>query len=166
MTLADSGNLDGAEAAGREFAKNVDRHAILHIGAVRRRLRVHGLAVWALAVTLGVAALSIVAAGHLAVGALTAVRRLAPSVAAFLSYAGLTGGYLASTYENGTPFPFLWFAAFMLPLALIFRGWSAVGSPDLASRAGRAVLAVAATMALGFLVVESIDTTFLAGFGL
>jgi hypothetical protein len=99
-------------------------------------------------------------------GALGAVRRSAPVIAFFVIYAGLVGGYLASSYENSSSLPFLVFAAFMLPLLVIFRVWSAVGSPRPAARIGRGIMAVAATLALGFLVVEQINPTYLEGFGL
>jgi hypothetical protein len=54
----------------------------------------------------------------------------------------------------------------MLPLLVMFRVWSAVGSPHVAARAGRAFAAVTATMALGFLVVEHVNPSYLDGFGL
>jgi hypothetical protein len=76
------------------------------------------------------------------------------------------GGYLASSYENGTPLPFFLFSAAMLPLVVIFRLWGVVGSIRPGARAGRGAAAVVATLALGFLVVEHVNTTFLEGFGL
>jgi hypothetical protein len=166
MNLADHGDFDAADAAGREFAKNVDPAAIRHARAVRRRGHVHAAALGALGVALGIAALSLAAAHRMLTGALGAVRRSAPVIAFFVIYAGLVGGYLASSYENSSSLPFLVFAAFMLPLLVIFRVWSAVGSPRPAARIGRGIMAVAATLALGFLVVEQINPTYLEGFGL
>jgi hypothetical protein len=166
MTLADDGDLDAADAAGREFAGNIDPAAIKHAQAVRRRGHVHVAALGVLGVALGIAVLSLVAAYRLLPGALRAVRRIAHAVTFFLLYAGLLGGYLASIYENGRPLPFVLFAGFMLPLAVVFRMWSAVGSPRLAARAGRGLAAAAATLAVGFLVVEHVNPAYLEGFGL
>lgn len=166
LTLADAGQFDAAEAAGREFAKNVDARAITHIKAVRRRSDVNVVALLALGGVLGVAVLALVAARRRLKGAVAAVRRIAPVVAFFLVNLGLVGGYLASGYENGSPVPFLVLTALMLPLLVLFRVWSAVGSPHVAARAGRASAAVAATLALGFLVVEHVNPSYLEGFGL
>jgi hypothetical protein len=91
---------------------------------------------------------------------------MAAVVIFFLVNAGLVGGYLASRYENSSSVPFVLFAAFMLPMLVIFRAWSAVGSPRLAVRVGRGVAAAAATVALAFLVVEQVNPTYLEGFGL
>jgi hypothetical protein len=166
MTLADDGDCDAADAAGREFAKNIDPAAIKHVSAVRRRSHVHLWALGALGVSLGIAVLSLLAAHRLLRGALLAVRRIAPLLMVFFVYSGLVGGYLASCYENSSSLPFLLFAVFMLPLVAIFRMWSAVGSPRRAARVGRAVAAVSATFALGFLVVERVNPSYLQGFGM
>jgi hypothetical protein len=166
MTLADAGDFDAADAAGREFAKNIDPLAIKHASAVRRRRYVHGIALGALAGALATAVLCAALANRVLERALGAVRRAAPVIALFFVYAGLVGGYLASGYENSSPLPFLWFAALMLPVVVIFRAWSAVGSPRPAARLGRGVFAVAAALALGFLVVERINPIYLEGFGL
>jgi hypothetical protein len=166
MTLADAGEFDAADAAGREFAKNIDPASIKHVAAVRRRAHVHVVALGVLAVALGLAVLSLVAARRLLAAALRAAGAIARLVAFFLLYAGLAGGYLASSYENGSPLPFMLFAGLMLPLVLLLRMWSAVGSPRLAARIGRALAAVGATLAVGFLVVEHVNPAYLEGFGL
>jgi len=168
ITLADDRAFDDAEAAGREFAKNVDALAIRHIVAVRRRSHVHVVALLALGVTLAfaLAALSLAAAHGSLAAALPAVRRVAPVFLFFLGYMGLVGGGMAESYENSSSLPFALFAAFMLPLVVIFRVWSAVGSPALAARSLRGIAAVAATLALGFLVVEQVNPAYLEGFGL
>jgi hypothetical protein len=44
--------------------------------------------------------------------------------------------------------------------------WSAVGSQRAVARVGRGVAAVAATIAVGFLVVERVNPAYLEGFGL
>jgi hypothetical protein len=166
MTLADAGDFDAADAAGREFARNIDPAAVQHAKAVRLRSRVHVVALAALGAVLGIAVLSLVAAHRRVRGAIPALRRMAPTVTFFLVDAGLVGGYLASSYENGSPVPFVSFAALMLPLLALFRVWSAVGSPRVAARVGRALAAVAATVALAFLLVERINPSYLEGFGL
>lgn len=166
MGLADAGDFEAAEAAAREFAHNIDPQAIKHVRAVRRRGHVHVAAVGALGVALGFLVTSLVARRRSIMGALPTVRRIAPIVVFFFGYAGAVGGYLATTYENGSANPFLLFAAAMIPFAMILRVWSAVGSPHLAARAFRGVAAVAATLAVGFLVVEQVNPRFLEGFGL
>ncbi len=165
LALADRGDVDAADDAGREFARVIDPRAIMHIAAVRRRLRVHLAAEGALGLTLGLAMLSLLAS-RVRRRALPAVRRVAPALAVFLLHVALVGGYLASTYENSSPVPFFWFAALMVPLLVLFRAWSAVGSPRLAARLARGGAAAAAAIALGFLVVEHVNPGYLEGFGL
>jgi len=166
ITLADEGHFDDADAAAREFAKNIDPAAARHAQGVRRRSRVHVIALGTLGVTLGIAFLSLVAAHRALAEAVRAVGRIARLVAVFLLYAGLMGGYLASSYENGNPLPFVLFAGFMLPLVVVFRMWSAVSSPRPSARVGRGFAAVAATIAVAFLVVEHVNPAYLEGFGL
>lgn len=166
MTLADEGEFDAADAAAREFAKNIDPRARQHLRAARRRSRAHSAAVVALASALAMAMASVVAARRSFAPAAEAVRRIAPVVTLFLLYVGLLGGVLASSYENSSSVPFVLFAALMLPMMLLFRMWSAVGSPRIAARFGRGAIAVAATVALGFLVVETINPSYLEGIGL
>ena len=165
-TLADAGDLDAADAAGREFVKNIDPLAIKHAEAVRRRGHAHVVARISLGVALGIAALSLARARALLANAVLAVRRLGAVFLFFFLYSGIVGGYLASRYENGSPLPFLVFAAFMLPVAMLFRAWSAIGSPSLVARAGRVGLAVTATLATGFLVLEQVNPAYLAGVGM
>ena len=165
-SLADAGDFDAADAAAREFAKNVDPTAVRHANALRQRSHVHRAALGTLAIGLGLAASSLIAAHRSLRGALRALLGVAPVTTFFFSFAGLVGGALASCYENGSPLPFISFAALMLPLVAIFRMWSAVGSPRLAARVGRGALAVAATFALGFVVIEQLNPMYLEGFGL
>jgi hypothetical protein len=165
-SLADGRSFDAAEAAARDFAKNIDPAAVRHIDAVRRRVRVHLAAEGALAGTLGLSLVGLARGRRALRGAGVAVTRVAPAVSLFAVYVGLVGGYLASTYENSTPLPFILFAALLVPVLLALRAWSAVASPGLAARTLRGALAVAATIALGFLVVERVDVGFLEGIGL
>ena len=129
MTLADAGDLDAADAAGREFVKNIDPGAIKHAKAVRRRSHVHVVAVGALGIALGIAVLSTIAARRSLADGLRAARRMAPVFAFFMVYMGLVGGYLASSYENSSSVPFVLFALLLLPLLVLLRVWSAVGQP-------------------------------------
>jgi hypothetical protein len=166
MGLADAGDFEAAEAAAREFAHNIDPQAIKHVRAVRRRGHVHVAALGALGVALACLVTSLVVRRRSVMGALPTVRRIAPVVMFFFGYAGVVGGYLATTYENGSANPFLLFAVVMIPFAMILRVWSAVGSPRVAARAFRGGAAMAATLAVGFLVVEQVNPSFLEGFGL
>lgn len=166
ITLAEAGDFDAADAAARAFAKNIDARAVQHIGAVRRRSYVNAAALVALGGVLAVLLFSLVAARQSVMAALPAVRRLFPVFTFFLVNLALVGGYFASGYENGSPIPFVILAVAMLPLIVMFRVWSAVGSSHAAARAGRASAAVAATVALGFLVVEHVNPSYLEGFGL
>jgi hypothetical protein len=166
MTLADEGDVDGAEAAARELAKNIDPFAVRHVRAVRRRRFVHLAGLGILAIALVAAVRALVAARRSLPEALRAVRRIAPVFVVFLLYCGVVGGWLASSYENGSPAPFFLFAAVMLPLVVLLRMWSAVGSQRRLARVARGVAAVAATVAVGFLVVERVNPAYLEGFGL
>ena len=166
MGLADARDFEAAEAAAHDFADNIDPQAIKHVRAVRRRGHVHVAALGALGGALAFLVTSLVARRRLVMAALPTVRRIAPVVTLFFAYAGAVGGYLATTYENGSANPFLLFAAVMIPFAMILRVCCAVGSPRLAARASRGVTAVAATLAVGFLVVEQVNPSFLEGFGL
>ncbi len=164
--LADAGDFAAAEAAAREFSSNIDPRAIQHVHAVRRRGRVHVAALVALALALGLFAITLVAQRRVVLPALGTARGVAAVVVIFFGYAGAVGGYLATRYENGSAEPFLLFAAVMIPFAMMLRVWSAVGSPRLAARASRGVVAVAGTLAVGFLVVEQVNPSFLQNFGL
>ncbi len=166
MALADEGDLDAADATARMFAKNIDPAAITHAKAVRRRHRVHVVAVWLLSAVLAMVLSSLVLARRRLKGALRSVRQITPVFAVFLGNLGLVGAYLASSYENSSGLPFVVFAALMLPLLILFRAWSAVGSSYVAARLGRAALAAVATVALGFLAVEQVNPLYLGAFGL
>jgi hypothetical protein len=166
IALADAGDLDAADDAARAFAKNIDPLAVKHAKAVRRRSGVNVASLAVLGVALGVALLGVVSGGGASPRALAAVGRAAPFLAVYLAWVGLVGGYLASTYENGSPAPFLLFALVMGPLVVLLRVWSAVGSRSLAARVGRGVTAAVATFAVAFLVVEHVNVSYLEGFGL
>lgn len=166
VRLADDGELDAAETAAREFAGNIDPLAVQHIRAVRRRRHVHAAALVALGLTFALLLSSLAVRRRSLTGALASVRRVAPVVTFFFAFAGAVGGYIATTYENGSAEPFLIFAAIMIPFAIVLRVWSFVGSPRLPARSARVVVALAGTLAIGFLVVEQVNPTFLQNFGL
>jgi len=166
VDLADAGDVDAADAAGREFARNVDPRALAHAAAVRRRLLVHPFAVAALLVPLALAAVGLATGRRKLRGSAPPLRRLAPVAGVFLLQTGLVGAWLATRYENGSPVPFVVFAACLAPLLATFRAWGAVGSRRVEARAARGVLAALAVVALGFLVVERVNPAYLAGFGL
>jgi hypothetical protein len=166
VRLADARDFAAAEEAARVFADNIDPRAVEHVRAVRRRGHVHLAALGALGVVFAFLVTSLVARRRSVIGALATVRPIAPVILVFFGYAGVVGGYLATTYENGSADPFLLFAAVMIPFAMILRVWGAVGSARLAARASRGAFAVAATLAVGFLVVEQVNPSFLENFGL
>jgi hypothetical protein len=166
IAIADDGDLDAADAAAREYAKNIDPGAIQHVRALRRRRLIHLAAFVALTVTLGLAVRAFVTAYRRLPGALVAIRRVAPAVTFFVVHLGLLGGYMASNYENGSPLPFVLFGALLLPLLLILRAWSSLGSARFAARLGRGCAAIAATLGLAFVVVEQTSPLFLEAVGL
>jgi heme/copper-type cytochrome/quinol oxidase subunit 3 len=95
-----------------------------------------------------------------------ALRRTGPFALAFAAYAGIAGGWLASSYEAGNATPFWAIGTTTLLLGLLARAWGAVGSKRSALRVARAVLCASSVVAAGFLVLERIDVNYLQGFGL
>lgn len=94
------------------------------------------------------------------------VRAFLPWVLAFAAYVGAMGAMLASSYERGNALPFVAFAASLVPLALLSRGWGAAGAPTPTARAGRALMSILAVLAAAFLLLERIDSRYLESFGL
>jgi len=166
VVLTDAGQFDAADAAGRSFGQLIDHRAVDRAHAARRRSRVHTVALAGLGVVLGVGLLSLVAGRRRLPETLRPLARMAPVMAVFLIHVALVGGYLAAGYENGDAAPFVLFAALMVPLLVMFRAWSAVGSTDGAARGGRAAAAVVATVCMAFLLVEHINPAYLGSFGL
>lgn len=166
IILADGGDFDSADAAAKEFERDIDPGAIKYAHAVRRRSGVHTVALVAVAAVSGIALVSVARAGRRIKSAWPAARRALPVVGFFFAYAAIVGGFLASSYENSSAVPFWLFASLMGPLALGLRLWGALGSPRVEARIGRAVAAVAVTVAVGFLVVEHVNPSYLEGFGL
>jgi hypothetical protein len=95
-----------------------------------------------------------------------ATRSLVPTAVVFVAFAAAGGGYLASEYETGNAQPFLLLGAAVLPLVLLARIWSAVGSQATAARVGRSLVCAATVMAAAFMLLDTINPQYLEGFGL
>jgi hypothetical protein len=96
----------------------------------------------------------------------SAVRALLPTAALFIAFVALCGGFLASKYEAGNAQPFLLLGAGILPLVLLARVWSVVGSQTAAARLARSLLCGATVVAAAFVLLESVNPQYLEGFGL
>ena len=94
------------------------------------------------------------------------VARSLPLGLAFAAYVALAGGALSAGYERGNAAPFLALGAVLFPLVILARAWGAAASTAPSARAFRAVVCASAAVAGGFLVLEALDTAYLAGFGL
>jgi hypothetical protein len=92
--------------------------------------------------------------------------RFASPAVALASFVALGGGLLASLYESGSAAPFVLFGILLLPLLLTARAWNAAGSTLLGARLSRALVSSSAVLAVAFLVLDAIDPSYLAGFGL
>jgi hypothetical protein len=94
------------------------------------------------------------------------LRSMLPAAALFVAFVALGGGLLASQYETGNARPFLLLGAGVLPLVLLARLWSAVGSQARAARVARSLLCGATVMATAFMLLETMTPQYLEGFGL
>ena len=95
-----------------------------------------------------------------------AVKQTSGIAAAYAAYVALGGALLASGYEAGTARPFLSFGAALVPIVLLARAWAAAGASHAAARRARASLCGLGAVAAAFLVLETVDVTFLEGMGL
>ena len=95
-----------------------------------------------------------------------ALRDLAPVALPFVAFMAIPGGLLAAKYESGNAAPFYLLGAAALPLVLVARAWSAVGSATQGARLGRSVLCAATVAATAFTVLDRLDPRYLEGFGL
>ncbi|HEY8041528.1 MAG TPA: hypothetical protein VIF15_17095 [Polyangiaceae bacterium] len=166
--LVAAGHVDQAAAEARaranrldpRFAQQVQR---LIVRRAVRRIALGVLAVFAALVVLGLAR----AQRRRTLGqAWQAVRPLVPVSLLFVAFTALGGGYLASRYESGNAEPFLLLGAATLPLVLVARAWSAVGSQSAGPRAARAALCGATVVAAAFVLLEAVNPAYLEGFGL
>jgi hypothetical protein len=166
--LAASGKLDEAAAEARSRVRQLDPRVVSQ--AVRLVLR-RTLRRAAIAVVVAFAALA--ATGLVRAGlrgrlgeVWPELRRLAPVATTFVAFAAVGGGMLAASYESGSSSPFLLLGAVVLPLVLVARAWATVGSARASARAARAVLCAATVVAAAFLLLDTIQPQYLAGFGL
>ncbi len=163
------GDLQGAARAAN--ADGADPQLARNVALQARRKYVHIASVTALGLFLAAAVIGIALRLRRSIAEVKqALRSFATVTIAFALWSGLLGGLLASTYETGNAKPFLLFAAGLIPLLLLARAWGAVaGSGDGQGhwpRVGRAGLSAVSVIAAGFLVLESVDVTYLEGFGL
>ncbi len=167
--LVSAHDLDGAIAlAERLDPRSLDPALKTHVVVLVRRRLAHrgalfdltllalaaGASIARLAWTRGFAALRKPVASAL------------PIVLGFAAYVAIAGSALAAGYEAGNATPFLVLGAVLVPLILLSRAWGAASSVAPVSRALRAVLCASAVVAGGFLVLETVDSAYLEGFGL
>ena len=98
--------------------------------------------------------------------ALVVARAFLPRALFFAAWLGGAGAVLAASYDNASPLPFVLLAAALVPFALGARAWGAVGRESPRARAGRALVAAPALLAVAYLTLEHLDTSLLGGFGL
>jgi hypothetical protein len=166
--LVAGGRIDDAAAEARSHANRLDARFVRQISRLllRRTLRFAALGVLGgFAVLAGLGVARAARAGTLA-HAGRELRKLAPVAALFVAFIALGGGALASNYESGNASPFLLLGAAVLPLVLIARAWSAVGSTRRTARVARSLLCAASVFAAAFLLLDTVDPQYLAGFGL
>jgi hypothetical protein len=158
------GDLAGALEIARRYrgllAPSAERDVLRLMR--RRPLRV---AAWSdLALLVGLAILA--AAGPARRRVLAAVRRLAPLALAFATVAAGVAGFLASQYEQTSPYPFATMLPAMFVIGILARAASAGGDATAGARALRAAIAFAAVFAAAFLLLDRMDPIYLQGFGL
>lgn len=165
-----SGDLAGAEETVRSAGPRADGKLLRDVARAVWRRRVHLASIATLVFVIAVAVTAILRASRRSedarrsiTGALRTSSRMTLVVAA---YVAISGAFLASRYETGTSAPFLALGAALVPLLLLARAWGAAASAGPAARAGRALGCAASVLAAAFLVLESIDASFLDGMGL
>jgi hypothetical protein len=166
--LVASGRIDDAVDQARANATRLDPRYVAGILRlpVRRAIRRASIAILCAFAMLALVGLARAARRGVLGSALVELRKLAPVAVVFIAFIALAGGYLASSYESGNATPFLWLGAAVLPLLLVARAWSAVGSQTSAARAARAVLCGATVVAAAFMLLDTLNPQYLQGFGL
>jgi hypothetical protein len=166
--LASEGRLDDAVAEARSHPNKLDVRFVQQIQhlIVRRRIRYAATGILAAFGLLALVALGRAAAGGKLGVAGRALRDLAPVALPFVAFLAIAGGWLATKYESGNSEPFYLLGAAVLPLVLIARAWSAVGSPSRAARMARSLLCAATVAAAAFTLLDQLDPRYLEGFGL
>jgi tetratricopeptide (TPR) repeat protein len=128
----------------------------------RRPLRI--LSILDLAVVAVFAAIGFLGPGR--ARAVRAVRELAPTALVFAAVACGVAGFLASRYEQTSPYPFTAMFPVTFVIAVLARAWGAAGSPAPRARALRAAASFVGVFAAAFLLLDHMDPTYLQGFGL
>jgi hypothetical protein len=167
-TLIAQGRIDEAIAEVSARPTRLDAKFVRQVKRLRTRRVVRLAAEGVLAAFALLAMAALVRARHRRVlgGAWTALRALLPTAALFVGFVAVGGGFLASQYETGNAKPFLLLGVGILPLVLLARLWSAVGSQARAARVARSLLCGATVMATAFVLLDTITPQYLEGFGL
>jgi hypothetical protein len=162
------GDDAGARVDAHAMATRLDPKLVRRTEKLRLRKMAHVAAIVDLATTAILVAAAIVLARRR--GELGAVVRTLkaswPVALAFAAVVAIAGGALASSYESGNAAPFRAVGVALLPVLLAARAWGAAGSTGRVARASRALVCASATLACAFVVLETIDPTYLDGFGL
>ena len=166
--LVATGRIDEAAAEATSHKNRLDPRFVRQVGRliVRRTVWWGSLGVLAAFGLLAVAGLVRAGMRRRLGTALRELRKLSPVAALFVAFVAVAGGVLASKYESGNAAPFLILGAGVLPLLLVARAWSAVGSQTSAARAARAVLCGATVIAAAFMLLDWFGPQYLSGFGL
>jgi hypothetical protein len=166
--LVATGRIDEAAAEAQAHKNRLDNRFVKEVGRllVRRTVRWASLALLAAFALLAVAGLARAAMRGQLGGALRELRKISPVAAVFVAFVAVAGGVLASKYESGNAAPFLILGAGVLPLLLVARAWSAVGSQSAAARAARGLLCGATVLAAAFTLLDWLGPQYLPGFGL
>ena len=164
--LVAQGRLDEAIAEVTAHPTRLDNKFVIRVKRLRTRRAVRLVALGVLG-AFGALVLFGLLRGRRQLGeAARAVRALAPTAILFVGFVAAGGGLLASKYETGNAEPFLLFGAGLLPIILVARAWSAVGSQAPAARIGRSFLCAATVAAAAFMLLESVNPQYLEGFRL
>jgi hypothetical protein len=166
--LVGSGRLDEAIAETRSHSARLDARFVQQIQrlVVRRSVRRGATVVLAMFGALTLLALGRAAMRRRLGDAARALRDLAPVAVPFVAFVAIVGGLLATQYESGNSAPFFLLGVLVLPLVLLARAWSAVGSQSRGARMGRSLLCAASVAAAAFTLLDQLDPQYLEGFGL
>jgi hypothetical protein len=168
MQLA-KGDLAAAQATVALAGPRADDKLAKDVARIVRRRQVHLGSIVVLAAVALLAGFGIARALRRANGRATIAAALSKTTGiaiVYAAYVAISGAVLASSYEAGTSAPFLVLGIVIVPLVLVARAWGAAGTTNAGARAGRAVACAASAMAAAFLVLETINASFLEGMGL
>lgn len=168
MQLA-KGDLAAAQGTVALAGARADEKLAKDVARVVRRRQVHVGSIVVLVLVAVLAALGIARALRVPGSRATIAAALSKTTKiaiVYAAYVAVSGAVLASSYEAGTGAPFLVLGIVIVPLVLVARAWGAAGATGAAARAGRAIACAASAMAAAFLVLETINASFLDGMGL